>query len=1493
MATLFNTKISQTYQGLLKTIDNAALSATLRELTDGSGNQSGLFLNKAGDFKVSAILEWGSLKDTGTGVTITQFVTAANGIQNFNNDTTVPTSAAVKLYVDTKFSTTDTLTEVLGFGNTTSGKDIAVSAGDDITFTDSSKILMGAGSDLQIYHDGANSKIADSGSGGLFINTDLFRVLNSGNNENIIRGTENASVELFYDNIKRIETTTAGAEVTGNLVVTGTITGSGGSFLPLAGGTMTGNIRLNDNVQLLVGSSTDLLLYHNGSNSYISNYTGDLFIEQAKDNGNINFKSDNGTGGTATYILINGTSGAVELSHYGSKKFETTSAGATVTGTLSTTSNVTVGANATFVDNGKAIFGAGSDLQIYHDGSNSYIADTGTGSLKILAQDFDLNVAANNASMIKAIDGGQVELYYGGSKKFETLTAGAKVTGNLEVTGTITGSGGSFLPLAGGTMTGDTTHNDNVKSIYGTSGDGLKIFHDGSDSFIRDLGTGNLLITSDGTSVQINKGTTENMAEFITDGAVKLYYDSSKKFETTNTGIAVTGNAALSTGFSIVDDQYGKFGNNDDLIIGHGGSSIVRNLSGDLYIDQFAVTQSIFFRVSNANAGDTTALTINREGDLITGADVTIAGDLTVNGTTTTINTQTLAVEDPLIELSKDNAANSVDIGFYGKYNDGTARYLGLFSDASDSNKFRLFKGTTVQPTTTVNIAGSGYVAADLELANLTGNGTILLQGSATQTIRLIDNTQGVTLSSFAQDSNAGFGTFSNHSLNIYSNSSVSLTLDTSQNATFVGNVFLPDNKYATFGGANNAWELQIGVVGDNAFIEKTATSNGDLYIKNNGSGKGIIFQNGGATALTIDSSQNAAFSGDVSLLDNKILKIGTANDLELYHNNSSVFSQIRNNTGDLYITNLADDKDIIFQGDDAGSVITALTLDMSAAGAATFGGELISANAGRYFKIQNAAGNANFPTYSFQNDGNTGMLSASSDSLGFITGGTTALTLDSAQNATFTGKITQSVNSGGTAASFTNADATNGYGLAIQSEGTANTRYALILRNINATVNYGGVSTMTNQVGFWGIGVSPTGTLGSRLTVQDNVSIGDTYTGTAAPSNGMIVQGNTGIGTASPDVSGAGSSSTVLSVIETVGNRRGILELGDNQNADTGGIGSINFVGTYQDAGHKIMAEIRASGSGTTSGQRGSFISMFTKENGTATITERMRITDSGNFGFNETTITNPYSQTNFTDLNIDGVWGGVISFKLGGTEKGWIGQRNSGNSDMVVGASAGQDLHFNTDGNNTRMLITSGGFVEIGPASNKIIINSQATFQSSTLNSHIINANGLGAYGSGDLLIQPRCSTVSPNKIVFFTSNQTNTPVERMSIKHNGEVNINNDAIIKGTKYSAYSTGGLDTTGVVVATVTGAGNGASSSVEFVGMGGVNGIVDVVYNCTNQGGNWYAYKNERQTAATVDVVVTGNGTTTLTFTFKAISSSQGYTPRLRMIGSPSATVFF
>ena len=185
-----------------------------------------------------------------------------------------------------------------------------------------------------------------------------------------------------------------------------TVTNSIATKMPLAGGIFTGNVQFNDNIQLNFGSGADFKIKHNGTNSFLENYTGGLYIDQNLDDGDILFRTDDGSGGLDVYIRI--------------------------------------------------------------DGSTE-----------------------------------------------ETL----------------------FLKKI--------RLNDNVEAHFGTARD-LKIFHDGSNSYIKDTGAGNLLITSQGASVQINKGLTENMAEFIVDGAVNLYYDSAKKFETTSAGVTVTGTITAS-----------------------------------------------------------------------------------------------------------------------------------------------------------------------------------------------------------------------------------------------------------------------------------------------------------------------------------------------------------------------------------------------------------------------------------------------------------------------------------------------------------------------------------------------------------------------------------------------------------------------------------------------------------------------------------------------------------------------------------------------------------------------------------------------------------------------------------------------------------------------------------------------------------------------------------------------------------------------------------
>ena len=140
--------------------------------------------------------------------------------------------------------------------------------------------------------------------------------------------------------------------------------------------------------------------------------------------------------------------------------------------------------------------------------------------------------------------------------------------------------------------------------------------------------------------------------------------------------------------------------------------------------------------------------------------NVTISGNLTVSGDTTTVNTATLAVEDPLINLATgNNSSDAVDIGFYGLYDTSGSQdlYAGLFRDAGDG-KFKLFKDNQAAPTTTVNTSGTGYAVATL-VANLEAT-TATLGGSD---IISTDNTKTLTNKTIAAGSNTISGLTSSH----------------------------------------------------------------------------------------------------------------------------------------------------------------------------------------------------------------------------------------------------------------------------------------------------------------------------------------------------------------------------------------------------------------------------------------------------------------------------------------------------------------------------------------------------------------------------------------------------------------------------------------------------------------------------------------------------------------------------------------------------------
>jgi len=89
-------------------------------------------------------------------------------------------------------------------------------------------------------------------------------------------------------------------------------------------------------------------------------------------------------------------------------------------------------------------------------------------------------------------------------------------------------------------------------------------------------------------------------------------------------------------------------------------------------------------------------------GNVSTTANFTVDGNFTVNGSNVLVSATQIQIEDSLIQLGHQNPANTVDLGFFAGYNDGTAKHSGLVKDATDA-KWKLFKGVTTEPSTTVD----------------------------------------------------------------------------------------------------------------------------------------------------------------------------------------------------------------------------------------------------------------------------------------------------------------------------------------------------------------------------------------------------------------------------------------------------------------------------------------------------------------------------------------------------------------------------------------------------------------------------------------------------------------------------------------------------------------------------------------------------------------------------------------------------------------------
>ena len=517
------------------TIEGADIAANL-DLSDsqkirfGAGNDLQIYHNGSHSY----------IDDAGTGnlyIRSSQLV-----LQNAAGDedlAILTSNGAVKLYFDDskKLETTSTGVTVTGALATTSLSatgGITGTGGNfilgDSSGTSDDRIKLGAGGDLHIYHDGSNSYVNDLGTGNLLLVTNgaELQLLGAGGGDFMVKAVSNGAVELYYDNSKKLETAADRVSIYGNLVIAdgsgflmqngftnasvqmrnagGSTDGnfefltrdSGGSLVEALEITKDSHIRIvNDSKQLRLGAGDDLRLEHDGSHSYISNYTGNLHFRTVSNETSAIFKPN----------------GAVELYHDNVKTFATKAGGNTLYGT-DASGNVSLGRfyfkqesgtvralydpNAQkfqHYDNTYATFGNGDDLKIYHDGSHSIINNI-TGSFQV--QD-------------------------AGTEKFR-----------------VSGTGTFFKDDI-------TLSNDNDKINIGASND-LQIYHDGSNSYVADNGAGELrLASNNGNGVRITKSDAESLANFTNDGRCELYHDNILSLATTTEGIEIQKTASGQT----------------------------------------------------------------------------------------------------------------------------------------------------------------------------------------------------------------------------------------------------------------------------------------------------------------------------------------------------------------------------------------------------------------------------------------------------------------------------------------------------------------------------------------------------------------------------------------------------------------------------------------------------------------------------------------------------------------------------------------------------------------------------------------------------------------------------------------------------------------------------------------------------------------------------------------------------------------------------------
>ncbi|WMM95502.1 hypothetical protein CRP227_gp39 [Roseobacter phage CRP-227] len=309
----------------------------------------------------------------------------------------------------------------------------------------------------------------------------------------------------------------------------------------------------NDGDALVSGA-----LYFNTTDDIMKVYDGSLWV--------------------AAYASLSGAMfGANNLSDVASISASRTTLGLG-TGDTPTLAGINTTGNATFGDNDKAIFGAGSDLQIFHDGTASYIQDAGTGDLRLRGSNIVLE-SNQSHDIFRGIEGGAATIYHNNSAKLATTSTG------IDVTGTVTADG----------LTVDATEsyiNGRLRLESGANSQDLRF----SDTSTTDqnqqlrLSSGNLLVQSQNNA--FNAATTR--AAFANNGDIsffedtgttpKFFWDASAESLGIGTSSPTNQLHVASTANSSIRISAGASGDNDAKLVLDGNGSGVCTIDADKHL---------------------------------------------------------------------------------------------------------------------------------------------------------------------------------------------------------------------------------------------------------------------------------------------------------------------------------------------------------------------------------------------------------------------------------------------------------------------------------------------------------------------------------------------------------------------------------------------------------------------------------------------------------------------------------------------------------------------------------------------------------------------------------------------------------------------------------------------------------------------------------------------------------------------------------------------